>query len=1442
MKSPFKFLDSYTKDDREIFFGRDREIKELYQSLFESNIMLVYGISGTGKSSLIHCGLANKINEADWLPVPVRRGSNIIESMAEGIRAASITPQQTRLLTAADFKKGVRSLYLDYYKLVFFIFDQFEELFIFGDKDERREFIQIVKSMSDRDLHCHFIFIMREEYMAGITEFEKYIPTIFSNRVRIEKMSHQNAAEAVKGPCKVFNINLEDGFAEALLEKLSPGSEDVELTYLQVFLDKIFRLATGFFPPPGLAPGEASVGESKGALSFTLPLLEKTGNVTDLLGSFLDEQISQLPNPEFALTILKAFVSARGTKRPANAEEVREYALSTGKDIDEKSINDLLNSLVNLRILQDKDHAGRNELRHDALASKIFEKITLVEKELLEIRQLIENAFHDYQKRGVLLSEDDLQYIAPYESRLFLPESHKKLIEKSKSELLKAKHRRRNIFSAAAILLILVLSGFTIWAIKERKNAIDKEGIANEERIKATASEKAAITARDNALESDRRAVASEKEAIKARDAAKDSETRALYEKTIAEKREIEARANNFNYLSKEVATDDPTLALRLAEYALSLDPDNMAILNNLYSIYDDNSFYKVFFRNKADELCRISPDWTKIAVTDGKFAILSDLNGNNPRILIGHLVPLLMPDDVHGFAKMIYDRIISMAFSPDGTSIITGSNDRTARLWDMEGNLVQTFRGHSGYIRALAFSNDGSRIVTGSRDLTVRLWDRQGNCLKVMRGHKADIYSAAFSGDGKNILTGSADSTAILWDLDGNIIKQFRGHTNIVRCVAFGSDGKTVLTGSNDKTARLWQIDGNILQVFTGHTDNIMSIAFSPDGKTIMTGSADRSARLWDLKGNTLLILKGHGSGVNSVVFSPDGSNAMTYCVDGFSRRWDLSQSATTDFTGHTKAVGHASFFPDGKKILTFSEDMSLKIWDPDGTCRQTIKTFATSVAVSPDGKAILIGFMAAQILDLEGKVLKTFTGHAFGINSVAYAPDGKTFVTGGVDKTARLWDPAGKALKILTGHSGPVNTVAFSPDSKKILTGADDNTAILWDLEGNLLQVFEGHNDIISSVCFSPDGKTILTASADKTARLWDLNGKTLQVMKGHTLYVNSATYSPDGQKIITGSDDNTARIWDLKGNTIQIIRGFKNEVYSVVFSPDGKKVLIGLADNTARLIELKKPVEIFLKDEDLEKLSHEQALHYGIIKLDDIKKENDIAILFEGLSFCLSQSKLKDIHKEEYLDAAGTLLRKTANSISNIKFRRQFISYSLDLYAQKPQSYISDKVEEANRMFLSASTKTDLRNAYEFYSEKCSKLDSVSVSLNLHGTFIRIAEKLLIADTSARKTISVDMAGLSLPLLQNREFNTSLEAINLALRADSTNQFTNLTLPLVLVLNNRFEEAGRVYLEYYKSPVYNTFYGSYKQTYLKDIDDLEKRGITHPDFEKVRELLNK
>jgi WD40 repeat protein len=648
--------------------------------------------------------------------------------------------------------------------------------------------------------------------------------------------------------------------------------------------------------------------------------------------------------------------------------------------------------------------------------------------------------------------------------------------------------------------------------------------------------------------------------------------------------------------------------------------------------------------------------------------------------------------------------------------------------------------------------------------------------------------------------LTGSLDSTAILWDLKGNILQRFKGHTGIIRKVAFSPDGKTILTGSDDQTSRIWDLAGNTLQVLSGHTEYITSLAYSPDGKNILTASADKTFRLWDLNGNTLQKFTGAGY-VYSFAFSPDGKKILTFSTDGISRIWDLSQNVYKTFSGHKNSVYRVAFSADGRTIITLSADQTVKLWDLNGNCLKTIKTTSNSVALSPDGKTILTGYLSAQLFDLDGNVLKTFFGQTKGILSVAFSPDGKTILTGSNDKTARFWD-----------------------------------------LNGNTLQIFSGHTDYVNSVSFSPDGKTILTGSNDKTARLWDLNGNTLQIFSGHTDYVNSVAFSPDGKTILTGSDDKTARLWDLHGNNLQILRGFKNAVNSVAFSPDGKKILIGSGDNTVRLINLKKPLNLFLKESGSEDLSAEQKLQYGIIKINEAINEPDVKSLFEGFEFCLSKAKLHDDNEAEYLNESNILFKKTYNSIADIKNRKLFISYGLDLFTLKPQKYIPDRIEEANKLFLSASTKDELKDSYDFYSEKCSYLDSSQITLKLPECLIEISRKLLPADTAARHTISNDLSGISWPLLQNRRFKTSLDAIELAVKADSTNQYAYTTLPLVLVLNNRFDEASKIYMKYSKKFPFPAFPKAYRLIYLEDIADLEKRGITHPDFQKVRELLNK
>jgi len=146
MNAPFKFLDSYQKDELDVFFGRDKDTERLYDALSGVKHLLVYGPSGAGKTSLIECGLRNQFSDADWLAITVRRGYNLISSVFEALNAAlrrkfSINPD-TRLPENPEFDFGdaVESLYAEQYKPVYLLFDQFEELLIQADDDEKIEF------------------------------------------------------------------------------------------------------------------------------------------------------------------------------------------------------------------------------------------------------------------------------------------------------------------------------------------------------------------------------------------------------------------------------------------------------------------------------------------------------------------------------------------------------------------------------------------------------------------------------------------------------------------------------------------------------------------------------------------------------------------------------------------------------------------------------------------------------------------------------------------------------------------------------------------------------------------------------------------------------------------------------------------------------------------------------------------------------------------------------------------------------------------------------------------------------------------------------------------------------------------------------------------------------------------------------------------------------
>ncbi len=468
-------------------------------------------------------------------------------------------------------------------------------------------------------------------------------------------------------------------------------------------------------------------------------------------------------------------------------------------------------------------------------------------------------------------------------------------------------------------------------------------------------------------------------------------------------------------------------------------------------------------------------------------------------------------------------DSVVSVAFSPDGKTIVTGSWDKTVKLWNLEGKEIQTFKGHSSNVVSVAFSPDGKTIVTGSWDKTVKLWNLEGKEIQTLKGHSDSVSSVAFSPDGKTIVTGSRDNTIKLWNLEGKELQTLKGHSDSVWSVAFSPDGKTIATGSGDRTVKLWNLEGKEFQTFKGHSSNVNSVAFSQDGKTIATGSDDKTVKLWNLEGKEIQTLKGHSDSVSSVAFSPDGKTIATGSGDKTVKLWNLEGEEIQTLGGHSVQVVSVAFSPDGKTIATGSLDDPVKLWNLEGKKLQTLKGHSSivfSVAFSPDGKTIATGSgdNTVKLWTLEGKELQSFKAHTFNVISVAFSPDGKMIASSSYDKTVKLWNLEGKELQSF-GHSASVYSVAFSPDGKTIATGTGDNTVKLWSLEGKEIQSFKGHSDSVRSVAFSPDGKTIASGSSDSTVKLWNLNFDDLMA-KGcawlHDYLVNNPNASDEDRQM--------------------------------------------------------------------------------------------------------------------------------------------------------------------------------------------------------------------------------------------------------------------------------------------------------------------------------------
>jgi WD40 repeat protein len=1226
--NPYVGPRTFEEGDANIFFGREREARDLLSLVISEPLVLFYAQSGAGKSSVINTRLIPCLREEGFMVLPVARvGGEIPEgvsevknifafnlllslSVGEDIEADELTQttiseylQSRKEQDLASFRSSLADDgdWDDEEPARVLVIDQFEEVITthLSRWTERGAFFEQLSEAVRNDPLLWIVLSLREDFVAALDPYARSLPGRLRARFHMERMGASAARQAVEKPAQQYGRPFAPGVAKTLvdnLRQLRTQEENqvllgqyIEPVQLQVVCYQLWQNLKDRPPGPITQEDVNELGNVDAALSqfyeqAIANVLQQTG-VSELeLRNWFDRQL--ITEAETRGTVYQgkeetAGLDNRVVQRLANQFLLRAEIRAGGtwyELVHDRFVSPILHANQTWRLQQSPliraaeewDRAGRPR-------NKLYQGEQLEEA----LASMHRDSLEPIVQRFLMASEDAQSQRDLAKTRTEMEEQR----QRAESEARTAQRLRRLTF--ALVVIFLVAIGTAFYAIREAGRASDNARTASEnageaEAAQATAeaaSQLAATREQEARILADAEATSAAAALVSAQEAealavvAQDAREQA--EASAEEAEEARAIADENALQAEENAAEAERLSrISLAQSLASTAPRLIDRTNNteLATLLAVESYY--INRELNIELLETVDNSLREILAEPYFNV----------VLEGH-----------------EDYVQHIAFSADGTLLATGDSSGGLLLWELTRPDIpaQSLEGHETAVSAIVFSHDNQWLATADDSGLILLWDLNTLTSIRLEVHQGSVGQLAFTNESELVSAGE-DKFVYRWPLtavseQGEIsptrIPGFnRGHGFL----ALSPDGTILVTVNALNTISLWDLTtpGGAQEVlyYLGNVPNIISIAFSADMETIAAAGAEGIIRIWDLAGGTTQSARIEApAGVSQIALSPDGRRLVSISgelSDLDVRLWNLSffiddgrlvpnEGISTQLKGHTSNIRALALSLDGLRMATGGDDQTVRYWRLETSSAAPVSldgngSGVTSVAVSSDDN-LMIGNEAGEILVWDATTL---------------------------DQRAET------PVAVFNGHEGRVQALLVTTDSQILVSAGDDGLIKLWPLnpmsDGPQFTL-NASEEAIYTIDISPDGRFLVSGGEDSIIRFWPLAdllaGETITAtaLMAHEDWVDTLAFSPDGRTLASGGGETAVFLWDL-GQIEDIdalstliptrLSGHEDAVSSVAFSPNGRYLASGSYDTSVRLWDMDRleapPINLFGHDD--------------------------------------------------------------------------------------------------------------------------------------------------------------------------------------------------------------------------------------------------------------------